>query len=391
MKRVRDPIHDYIQLSKAELALVNTPFFQRLRGVRQLGLAHLVYPGANHTRFEHSLGTCHLARELARASQLPEEQVILAGLAGLLHDVGHGPFSHMSEVIDELPDHEAMTLGKLEQGPLADILAEQEVDHAGLLSILKGEHPLSPLISSELDADRMDYLARDAYYCGVSTGADLGRLVATLKLAEGRLQVSQNGLAAVEALLVARHIMYPVVYFHPTARAGELLLGRAVAQAIQKGALTPERFFELDEGQLLACLENCDGRPARAVADMRTRNLPKAILELSRKSMSRSLPAELAEPGAQAAIESELADAAGLESHNVWLDVPPPRDPTDTFRLCVLERGSTACHSLEQASTLAQSLFAAQFDHWRLRIYARRDDREDWEALARAAHRRLAA
>ena len=391
MKRVRDPIHNYIQLSQAELALVNTPQFQRLRGVRQLGLAYLVYPGANHTRFEHSLGTCHLARELARASDLGPDEVVLAGLSGLLHDLGHGPYSHLSEVVEGLPPHEQVTLMKLKEGPLAETLTAQELDPTELTRILEGRHTLSPLITSELDADRMDYLARDAYYCGVTIGADLGRLVATLKLRDDGLQVSRNGLPAVEALLVARHIMYPVVYFHPTARAGELLVGRAVAETLERGVLSSHDFFEMDEGQLLALLEAQEGLPARAVADLRARRLPKAVLELDRQVLSRERLEELAHPGARTVLERELALAAELEPHQLWVDLPPPQDASNTFRLCVLEGGSTTCRSLEQASTLAHSLFAAQFDHWRLRVYAHREVRSQWEDLARLARRRLVA
>ena len=391
MKRVRDPIHDYIQLSQAELALVNTPQFQRLRGIRQLGLAYLVYPGANHTRFEHSLGTCHLARELARASGLGSEEVTLAGISGLLHDLGHGPYSHMSEVVDGLPTHEQVTLRKLKEGPLAETLREEGLDHAALLKILEGRHPLSPLITSELDADRMDYLARDAYYCGVTIGADLGRLVATLKLNNERLEVSQNGLAAVEALLVARHIMYPVVYFHPTARAGELLVARAVASALEQGALDRDGFFDLDEGQLLALLDSQEGLPAKAVADLRARRLPKAVVELDRKALSSELLEELIGRGAQTTLERELSEAAGIEAHQIWVDLPPPQDVSNTFKLCVLEGESTSCRSLEQASTLAHSLFSAQFDHWRLRVYASREVRSRWDDLARLTRGRLVA
>lgn len=391
MKRVRDPIHDYIQLSQAELALVNTSQFQRLRGIRQLGLAYLVYPGANHTRFEHSLGTCHLARELARASDLEPDQVILAGLSGLLHDLGHGPYSHLSEVVEGLPTHEEVTLEKLRTGPLSETLRAQDLDHSALISILEGRHFLSPLITSELDADRMDYLARDAYYCGVTIGADLGRLVATLKLRDDRLQVSQNGLPAVEALLVARHIMYPVVYFHPTARAGELLVARAVAQALEQGALTPDVFFDLDEGQLLALLEAQEGQPARAIADLRARRLPKAVVELDRKVLSSERLEELVDRSVRTTLERELAEAADLEPEQLWVDLPPPQDVSNTFRLCVRQGDSSTCRSLEQASTLAHSLFAAQFDHWRLRVYASRDIRSRWEDLARLARRRLVA
>ena len=178
MPEIRDPIYGFIHPSPTELKIINTEILQRLRRIKQLGMAYLAYPGANHTRFDHSLGVLHVASKMA-AHLLPEEQRRLVGMAALLHDVGHGPFSHISEDLlekySEIPGskdkiHEVITADIIRSDPqLSTILSED--DRKAILSLLKGDHAplsiMSEIISGPIDADKMDYLLRDSYFCGV--------------------------------------------------------------------------------------------------------------------------------------------------------------------------------------------------------------------------------
>jgi HD superfamily phosphohydrolase len=259
--RIRDPIHGFVELRHAtERLAIDTPRFQRLRGIRQLAMTHLVYPGTLHTRFEHSMGVCHIAGRLAAELEeaFDEEQVTIVRAAALLHDIGHGPFSHVSEnVLDDRNKirgvHEAISvaivrtdtelhaaLGKDVCLQAADLIA-----HEGAYEVRSA---LRDIVTGPSDADKLDYLLRDSYFAGVSYGTyDLQRLIDTVDVinpggAESYLGFKADGLWAVEGLLVARHHMFRQVYSHKTRVATDILVERALSLGIEDGAVDPEAF-----------------------------------------------------------------------------------------------------------------------------------------------------
>src|SRR5690606_13431722 len=224
---IRDPLWDNIRLEPLAIACIDTPAFQRLRYVRQLGHAFLVYPGATHSRFEHALGAYHLAR---RALAMLDERGDLAGvdegerlavrLAALLHDLGHYPFSHALEEAG-FPHHEALGAARLRTGALGDVLRAEGgdalIDQIAALIQGRSNSPLAGLVSSSLDLDKLDYLSRDARNCGVPYGTlDVDRLLASLTLVEtsrGReIGVHEKGVSALESMLFAKYQMYRNVY-----------------------------------------------------------------------------------------------------------------------------------------------------------------------------------
>lgn len=269
MERVfRDPVHDFIAVGdEVLLALIDTPEFQRLRRIRQLGAAYVTYHGAEHSRFTHSLGAMHIMRrildrlaEQGWSLDLADRRAALS--AALLHDVGHGPFSHLWEKAAGGPTHEEWTRAVI-SGDTA-IHAVLEAADPGLpervLAILDGRHPvphLPALVSSQLDVDRMDYLLRDSLLTGASYGRfDLERLVYNVTVAGGRLAVAEKGLANVEEYLLARYFMYWRVYYHKTTRAQELGLAAVFARARElfasgraRGALWPRALVPFLEGR----------------------------------------------------------------------------------------------------------------------------------------------
>ncbi|MEZ4806560.1 MAG: HD domain-containing protein [Flavobacteriales bacterium] len=237
MKILNDPIYGFITVPHARvLALIDHPWFQRLRYIKQLGLGHLVYPGALHTRFHHALGAMHLMGEAiatlrSKGHAITEEEALGAAIAILLHDVGHGPFSHALEhSLVEGIGHEAVS------ALVMDAL-NTELDGALDLGIriFRDEHPkrfLHQLVSSQLDVDRIDYLNRDSFYTGVSEGVIGGeRIIKMLQVVDDRLVVEEKAIYSIEKFLVARRLMYWQVYLHKTVVACEMMLVETLRRA----------------------------------------------------------------------------------------------------------------------------------------------------------------
>lgn len=250
---IRDPIHGFITLSEIESKIINTPVFQRLRKIKQLALASLVYPGANHTRFEHSIGTFHVASLIAeKLLQGKEHEEIrrVIRLSALLHDIGHGPFSHVSESILEKYSnnsshqekiHESITMRIIEQNKdLHKFLSEEEIKKIkGLLSGNSVDFPLmKDIVSGPIDADKMDYLLRDSYFCGVKYGVfDLYRLLNTLtffeEFADKQIAINYGGVNSLEQFVLAKYYMTKQVYLHKIRLITDAMIVRAIELGIE--------------------------------------------------------------------------------------------------------------------------------------------------------------
>lgn len=237
VKVLRDPVHEYIHIYDEVIwNLIDTVEFQRLRRIHQLGGTFQVYHGAEHSRFSHSVGVYEIARrmveEVKDLKQLLSAKERLAVLcAALLHDLGHGPFSHAFESVTQV-HHEQLT-GEiiLGQTQVNEVLSRIDKTFPAMVTdIIAHRHQrklLTQIISSQLDADRMDYLLRDSYYTGVSYGSfDLERILRTLRVVDDRLVIKYSGIHAVEDYIMARYQMYWQVYYHPTSRAFEVMLDK---------------------------------------------------------------------------------------------------------------------------------------------------------------------
>ncbi len=288
LKIFNDPIYGFIRIpNNLVFDLISHPYFQRLRRISQMGLSYLVYPGAHHTRFHHALGAMHLMQEAISLLRLKgvsisgeEENGLLCAI--LLHDIGHGPFSHAleNELVQGI-SHETLSLRFMEK---------LDSEFGGVLKtalqIFQGTHPkpfLNQLVSSQLDMDRMDYLKRDSFYTGVAEGnINSERLITMLSVHEGNLVVDAKGVYSVEKFLMARRFMYWQVYLHKTGLVAEQLLIRVIRRArerFQQGVLSCnseslafflerprlengfpdealERFARLDDVDILAALKH---------------------------------------------------------------------------------------------------------------------------------------
>ena len=370
MTRVRDPIHDYIDLTSLETKLVDTPAYQRLRWIRQLGPANLVYPGANHTRHEHCMGTCHVVGRMADSAGLDSEERQLASAAGLLHDLGHSPFSHLGDEIDGLENHVDRTTSLISETEISDILSNEGIDTNEINQIITGKHKLGALVSGDLDGDRLDYLVRDAHYTGVSTGVDMGRLIATMSMVDGNLVVRQGGLPAVETLLTARSTMYPTVYFHPFARGAELMLERATNKAIESNQFTKEEFANFTDHRFLSELNNAKGLPQRLVSDFENRRIVKRGVSIT-KDQAESSGLNKSE---RLDYEERIASELGIDNSDIYVDIPPLTVVPGLKAKILKENGEVTL--AREMSKLVSGLYEAQFDHWRASVYGPADSRD---------------
>ena len=336
MEIIRDPLWNNIAVDALAMRLVDTPAFQRLRYVRQLGLAFLVYPGATHSRFEHALGTYHLAR---RALALLEERGALMGisrgaceivrLAALLHDIGHYPFSHALEEIGAL-HHEEVARPLITEGAVADALragvgvaAPDEV-----MALIRGEStsPLQRLISGSLDLDKLDYLRRDAFMCGVPYGEiDVDRLLNSLTVVEGEhgleIGIVEKGLSALESLLFARYQMYRNVYWHHAVRSATAMYKRLVEDAVNAGSLDAETLAAFTDEGLLHDLAR--RAPSPLLAALRERRLFKRAFQCPTGDLAPDAAEWIADdPALTRRVEQALATELGLNPGELLLDYP---------------------------------------------------------------------
>jgi len=350
---IRDPLWNTIRLDPIAVRIIDTSEFQRLRYIRQLGFAHLVYPGATHTRFDHAVGVYHLARTALRflkeRGSFPEEvweEEELIPYAALLHDIGHFAFSHALEELEPetIPaDHEVVSSQFFESPELQEALGDLGpgvADRIHRLILGEGDLPLGGLVSGSLDLDKMEYLRRDARFCGVPYGeVDVDRLIQGLVLlpdpASGRYEVGvhEKAVASLESLLFAKYQMFRNVYWHHGVRAATVLYKRIVEEAVGEGLVSPPELVGPTDEELLYDI----GRRAQEVDTagaerLRTRwlpalwarRIPKRALEFTAADLTEiPLPSWLGtDSPRRRELEDQLATALELEPGEVVVDYP---------------------------------------------------------------------
>lgn len=427
-KFVHDSVHGSIRLEGVALALLEAPELQRLHSIHQLGLAYLVYPGANHTRFEHSLGTFAVARKMSSSLRLDPEEARLVECAAFLHDIGHLPYSHTLEFalhhrfgIDHaeisrrlikgeesvLSDREKDILGRTRTIP--EILEAAEVDPKEVASLLEGKPPaegarffqrqrgqrhfnekryMHQMINGPVDADQLDYLKRDSHYTGVAYGViDTDRLLGTIEIFNGDLVVDKSGVSAVEGILVARALMFTSVYLHRTVRISELMLAKAVEELEEDEVRS---LHAMTDASLLALLASKGGYSEEIAVLIKYRKLYKRAYSVQASDLSEEgweLVERLGSMARRRSAEAEIARKAGVPEGSVIIDVPSgelaisePRISLTDVR--VLDDGRVRL--LSRISPLAQSLHTRRTHTYALMVACPAKHREK---VARAAAR----
>ncbi len=363
MTDIRDPVHGYVRVDGIIQELADTPQMQRLRWIKQLGLASLVYPGANHTRFEHSLGTYHLALLMACHLGLEENEKQMVGVAALLHDIGHGPLSHATEAA-LLPyfrkEHESI-LELLKRNQLGEILESHDILPSHIQSFING-NGLGQIVNGEIDVDRMDYLLRDAHYTGVAYGViDRLRLLQEIRLHQGKLVVEAGGVQAATSLLISRLLMHPSVYYHHVCRISECMIAGGIRQLIEEGT-SPGTIKAMDDFLLFNALLDAGGYPAEMASRIRQRKLFKRAVYIGLDNLDPSLTRI-----SERIISKEIAQEANIDENYILVDNPPiPDSPEGSFP--VFFEGDIK--PLREVSPLISALERAHRATWRFGVYS---------------------
>ncbi|WP_323735449.1 HD domain-containing protein [Methanosphaera sp. ISO3-F5] len=362
---IRDSIHGDLHLTDFELKIIDTVEMQRLRRIKQLGFTNLVYPGANHTRFEHSIGTLYLANKVGQTLGLDNEVISLLRVCGLLHDIGHSPFSHVSEKALK-HKHEYVTKEIIANSSITDIIEEQ-FDVKLINNIVDGKTKFGKIISGDLDVDRMDYLARDSYYTGVAYGViDTERLIYSLTYNEDKLVLTPKGVQAAESTLLARYFMYPTVYQHHTTRIVNSMFKVSLSRLLEDGTVTEEELRYLDDGDLINITRNTKGLPEQTMKNLDTRQLykktdtinlaqfndPSAIVEMDEKYLTEA--------------EEEIAKKLDIKPEEVIIDMP---EELSYKKMNVQVETSDGLKPLTEVSTIIDSLKKAQYNYADLALF----------------------
>jgi len=365
-KTIQDTVHGMIKLEDWQVSIIDTPQFQRLRRIKQLGFANLVYPGANHTRFEHSLGTMHLAKILAKKLEMDDEVIVSA----LLHDISHPPFSHSSERIMRTyfsSGHENVKLAIT--GELRDVLENLGFSIRRIADIVEGKR--ESIVSGDIDVDRMDYLVRDAHYTGVAYGIfDISRLIDKIKFQNGVI-VEEGGIRAAESLLISRFMMYPAVYFHHVSRIATKMYERAMERVIEAG-FDAKKLLELDDCTAMELLKNHD---PEFYDLLQNRKLFKRAVYVGRESVDLK---EIMGSN-EHRIEERIAEAAGVDVKYVIVDIPPLEEFRE-FRVRVEIDGKI--EKLEEVSSVVKAIKTSWIDNWRFGIYTKKEYLEEVKRAA---------
>lgn len=338
---IRDPIWGDIHFDEALLSLTRAASFHVLDGIRQLGPVSFLYPGATHTRKAHSIGVYGVARKLA-LSLVERDQIPFATIDGLrsflvaalCHDLGHYPFAHS---LKELPlaSHEALAGDLVLRDPLRSAILETGAEPDQVAAIIDSDRSsvedsetilYRRILSGALDPDKIDYLTRDAYYCGVPYGIQDVDFIARRVLVEGQsLSVDARGEMSVEAILFSKYQMYRAVYWHPTVRAATSMVKKSVLLGLNRGDLSPESLYGLDDAgfrQLVSAQASPAFAPAKDVFEGRLYTL---VAEIPYDADS-VVHADLGDLGKRLEAESALAMAARLDEESIVIDIPEPLD-----------------------------------------------------------------
>ena len=328
-----DPIHDFVRVYDNELKIIDTPIFQRLRRIRQLSGAHLIYPGAQHTRFEHSLGVMHIAsmagQALAEKGVVSFDDIQNLRLAGLLHDIGHGPFSHLFEEIFEEKrkiSHEDLGRDIILKTEIGDIISKNGYDKKLITKLAFGDSKLqfmNEIISGALSADMMDYLLRDGYFTGAEHAKiDHHRLTHSLDVYKNKLALDKSSLVNFETMMISRYQMFKAVYFHKTVRAGEVMLLEAIDLAegeLGLSSMNLDEYLQLSDDVILAKLLNLPEHNSKLKAskkiatDYLNRNLFKSVFEstLTGKAITKKRMQEL---------RGEISKKSKIDINEIFVD-----------------------------------------------------------------------
>ncbi len=396
-----DPIHDFIRVYKHELPIIDNPIFQRLRRIRQLSGAHLTYPTAQHTRFEHSLGVMHIASQAGHA--LNEKDIIKSDdietlrLAALLHDIGHGPFSHLfEEIIQEKKiSHEDFGKELVLKSEIGDILSKTGFDKKLITQIAFGESKLqylNEIVSGALSADMMDYLLRDGYFTGAEHAKiDHKRITQSLDVHQKKLALQRSALYSFESMMHSRYQMFKAVYFHKTVRAAEVMLIEALRLSDDEFGFTTfniNEFVKLTDEYVLSNLISSTSsklkRARKFALDYQNRKLLKCVYEqilTSRTNLKKTRTDEL---------RTAISKKSKVDENEIFVDssatpsipLAPSKNESKSIVLITNDNGKSSATEMPISEIPVVSAISGFMNI--LRIYTNQKNRKKVEIAAKS-------
>jgi hypothetical protein len=396
-----DPIHDFIRVYDHELKVIDNPLFQRLRRIRQLSGAHLTYPAAQHTRFEHSLGVMHIASQAGQALNekgiLKSYDIQVLRLAGLLHDIGHGPFSHLFEEIIQQKKFSHEDFGKeiILKSEIGDSLSKNGYDKKLVTKVAFGDSKLqymNEIISGALSADMMDYLLRDGYFTGAEHAQiDHKRITQSLDVHQKKLALERSALYSFESMMHSRYQMFKAVYFHKTVRAAEVMLLEALRLSDDEFGFTSFNINEYvkltDEYVLSTLISSKSSKLKRArqfAEDYQNRKLLKCVFERILTSRTNLGKARTNELRTSISKKSKVDESEIFVDSSVTPSIPlaPSKNESKYIILITNENGKSTAQEMPISQIPVVSAISGFMNI--LRIYTHQKNRKKVEIAAKS-------
>jgi len=396
-----DPIHDFIRVYEHEISIIDKPIFQRLRHIRQLSGAHLTYPAAQHTRFEHSLGVMHIASLAGHALNekgiFKSDDIEILRLAGLLHDIGHGPFSHLfEEIIQEKKiSHEDYGKEIILKSEIGDVLSKNGFDKKLITKIAFGNSKfqfMNEIVSGTLSADMMDYLLRDGYFTGAEHAKiDHKRITQSLYVHHKKLALERSALYSFESMMYSRYQMFKAVYFHKTVRAAEVMLIEALRLSDDEFGFTSFNLHEYvkltDEYVLSSLISSKSSKLKRArqfAQDYQNRKLLKCVFErilTSRTNLKKTRTDEL---------RTSISKKSKVDENEIFVDssvtpsipLTPSKNESKSIILITNDNGKFSAKEMLISEIPAVSAISGFMNI--LRIYTHQKNRKKVEIAAKS-------
>ncbi|MDH3279455.1 MAG: HD domain-containing protein [Nitrosopumilus sp.] len=396
-----DPIHDFIRVYDHELSIIDNPIFQRLRRIRQLSGAHLTYPAAQHTRFEHSLGVMHIANQAGNALKekeiLKSDDIEILRLSGLLHDIGHGPFSHLfEEIIQERKiSHEDFGKEIILKSEIGDILSKNGHNKKLVTQIAFGCSKfqyLNEIVSGALSADMMDYLLRDGYFTGAEHAKiDHKRITQSLDVHKKKLALERSALYSFESMMHSRYQMFKAVYFHKTVRAAEVMLLEALRLSDDEFGFTTfnlNEFVKLTDEYVLSTLISSKStklkRARQFAQDYQNRKLLKCVFERIFTSQTNLKKTRTDELRAIISKRSKVEENEIFVDSSVTPSIPlaPSKNESKSVILISNENGKSSAKEMPISEIPVVSAISGFMNI--LRIYTHEKNRKKVEIAAKS-------
>jgi uncharacterized protein len=400
---IKDPVHGYVYINEAEKEIIDSYPMQRLRRLRQLAGSEYVYPGANHTRFEHCVGVMYLAGKAVEnpniSRMVTDEEFDMTRVSALLHDVGHGPFSHVFEqlLIKDLEQtHEDITSWIIEKSEVSDTIAKMgyKPEEVGKLAVGKLHKPgkafLDQIISSSVDVDKQDFILRDTFHTGAEYGfIDVFRLIHALDVLCEDLAVELGALSALEAFIIARLESFKSIYFHRVGRAAQIMLAMAMEKADKELGLTafktPEEYLEMDDYTVWAALKKCEASK-HIIYDLEHRRMLKCAYERTFYEKDTMISNIFGREAYRQQMQREIAKEAEVDTEAVVIDVPTvPSVPyhhavlMESMEIPVFSRNQTGKKTIYRLSNISKIIENLKGFINILRVYTNAIDREKVE------------